>query len=121
MWTPALPSASSCTPLPVLVWIYGGGDLIGNNSFPGADGQALATAQHAVVVSFNYRVRRARLRLAHPALTAAHSTRQEIHGLLDALLALQWVQDNIAAFGGDKARVMLFRRVRGRRSTRARS
>ncbi len=105
VWTPALPSASS-TPLPVLVWIYGGGDLIGNNSFPGADGQALATAQHAVVVSFNYRVGALGF-LAHPALTAAQHTSGN-YGLLDALLALQWVQDNIAAFGGDKARVMLF-------------
>ena len=107
VWTPALPSQGSA-PLPVLVWIYGGGDLIGDNSYPGADGQALAAAEHAVVVSFNYRLGALGF-LAHPALAAAtpqHTTGN--YGLLDAVRALQWVQDNIAAFGGDKAHVMLF-------------
>ncbi len=107
VWTPALPSSSS-QPLPVLVWIYGGGDLIGANSFAGADGQALSTAENAVVVSFNYRVGALGF-LAHPALTASspqHTSGND--GLLDALLALQWVQDNIASFGGDKTHVMLF-------------
>jgi para-nitrobenzyl esterase len=107
VWTPALPSASS-KPLPVLVWIYGGGDLIGDDSYPGTDGQALSDAEHAVVVSFGYRVGPLGF-LAHPALAAAnpqHTTGD--YGLLDAVLALHWVQDNIASFGGDKTRVMLF-------------
>jgi para-nitrobenzyl esterase len=116
VWVPALPSSTSA-PLPVLMWMYGGGNLLGGTNFGLSefdlgqniyDGQALANAQNAVVVSFNYRVGVLGF-LAHPALTA--STPQHTsgnYGLLDALLALQWVQDNIASFGGDKTRVMLF-------------
>jgi para-nitrobenzyl esterase len=107
VWTPALPSPSS-KPLPVLVWIYGGGDLIGSSDFTATDGQALATTQNAVVVSFNYRLGALGF-LAHPALTAAspHGSSGN-YGLEDALLALHWVQTNIAAFGGDRTHVMVF-------------
>jgi para-nitrobenzyl esterase len=107
VWTPALPSSSS-KPLPVLVWMYGGGDLIGNSNLGATNGQALANTGNAVVVSFNYRVGALGF-LAHPALTASspHGSSGN-YGLLDALLALQWVQTNIAAFGGDSTHVMLF-------------
>jgi para-nitrobenzyl esterase len=113
VWTPALPSSSNES-LPVLVWIYGGGEMIGGSNMPGPQGQnvysgqALATAQDAVVVSFNYRVGALGF-LAHPALAAnnrQHTTGN--YGLLDALLALRWVQDNIASFNGDPKRVMIF-------------
>jgi para-nitrobenzyl esterase len=107
VWTPALPSPSS-KPLPVLFWLYGGDDMFGGSSDPELNGQTLANAQNAVVVSFNYRVGALGF-LAHPALAAAnpqHTTGN--YGLLDAILALQWVQDNIASFGGDKSRVLLF-------------
>jgi para-nitrobenzyl esterase len=116
VWVPALPSSTSA-PLPVLVWMYGGGNLLGGTNLGLSelhlgqnvyDGQAIANAQNAVVVSFNYRVGVLGF-LAHPALLASnpeHTTGN--YGLLDALLALQWVQDNISAFGGDKTRVMLF-------------
>jgi para-nitrobenzyl esterase len=111
VWTPALPSPST-QPLPVLVWDFGGGDLIGGTYFGLGesfyDGQALANAQNAVVVVFNYRLGALGF-LANPALAAAngqHTTGN--YGLQDALLALQWVQDNIASFGGDKTHVMLF-------------
>jgi para-nitrobenzyl esterase len=113
VWIPALPSPAG-TPLPVLVFMYGGGDVIGSpedfdfGAEPLYDGQALATAQNAVVVSFNYRVGAFGF-LAHPALTASNPEHTSgNYGLLDAMLALQWVQDNIASFGGDKTRVMLF-------------
>jgi para-nitrobenzyl esterase len=107
VWTPALPSCSS-TPLPVLFWIYGGADLLGSSAQPDYVGQELANANHAVVVSFNYRVGALGF-LALPELAAAtpeHTTGN--NGLLDAIAALRWVQGNIAAFGGDKARVMLY-------------
>ena len=116
VWTPALPSSTS-TPLPVIVWMYGGGNLLGGTNFGLSefglgqnvyDGQARANAQHAVVVSFNYRVGVLGF-LAHPALKAANPENTTgNYGLLDALLALQWVQDNAAAFGGDNTHVMLF-------------
>jgi para-nitrobenzyl esterase len=107
VWTPALPSSSG-TPLPVLFWVFGGGDILGGSSQPGTAGQELANAHHAVVVSFNYRVGPLGF-LAHPALrdaTPEHTTGN--NGLLDAIAALHWVQDNIAVFGGDPKRVMLF-------------
>ena len=116
VWVPAVPSASSA-PLPVLVWMYGGGNFAGGTNFGLSelglgqniyDGQALADAQHAVVVSFNYRVGVLGF-LANPALKAANPQGTTgNYGLLDALLALHWVQDNIAAFGGDKTHVTLF-------------
>jgi para-nitrobenzyl esterase len=113
VWTPALPNASS-KPLPVLFWVYGGADMVGATdkvSKAGVnlyDGQALATSANAVVVTVNYRIGALGF-LAHPALAAAspdHTTGNA--GLLDVLMALHWVQDNIASFGGDKTHVMLF-------------
>jgi para-nitrobenzyl esterase len=113
VWVPTHPSASSA-PLPVIVWMYGGGNFVGgtnNESASGQnmyDGQALANAQNVVVVSFNYRVGVLGF-LAHPALRASNpESTTGNYGLLDAVLALKWVQGNIAAFGGDETHVMLF-------------
>jgi para-nitrobenzyl esterase len=106
VWTPALPTGNPT--LPVLFWIYGGGDLIGASNFQETYGQYLANSKNAVVVSFNYRMGPLGF-LAHPALAAAnaeHTTGN--YGLLDAIAALKWVQLNIAAFGGDKNHVLLF-------------
>lgn len=116
VWVPSLPS-SMTKPRPVIVWMYGGGNFAGGTNFGLSqfgigesiyDGQALANAQNAIVVSFNYRVGVFGF-LAHPALRAANPQNTTgNYGLLDAVTALHWVQDNIAAFGGDKTRVMLF-------------
>jgi para-nitrobenzyl esterase len=115
VWVPA--AASSTSALPVLVWMYGGGNFAGGTNFGLSeldlgrnvyDGQTLADAQNAVLVSFNYRVGPLGF-LAHPALTASNPEHTSgNNGLLDAILALHWVQDNIAAFGGDNTHVMLF-------------
>jgi para-nitrobenzyl esterase len=115
VWVPA--GASSTSNLPVLVWMFGGGNFVGGTDFglselnlgPSVyDGQTLADNQNAIVVSFNYRVGVLGF-LAHPALTAASGQHTSgNNGLLDAIQALHWVQDNIAAFGGDKTHVMLF-------------
>lgn len=104
IWTPA---NSPRQRLPVMVWIYGGGFKGGSSSLPYYDGEALAK-KGAVVVSFNYRVGVFGF-LAHPDLRAEspHHAAGD-YGLLDMVAALQWVRDNIAAFGGNPQRVTIF-------------
>ena len=88
------------TPCPVLVWIHGGAFCQGSGSVPIYDGQALA-ARGVVVVTLNYRLGVLGF-LAHPDL--AREPTQAVtgnYGLQDQVAALQWVQANIAAFGGD--------------------
>lgn len=93
--------------LPVMVWLYGGAYNEGGGSAPFSHGDHLA-AKGAIVVTFNYRTGSLGF-FAHPELTAASP-----HGasgnqaLGDSIAALQWVQDNIAAFGGDPSRVTIF-------------
>ncbi len=94
-------------PLPVLVWIYGGGFVNGGASPPTYAGANMARAG-VVFVSFNYRLGRFGT-FAHPALTAADADHGLLgnYGYLDQIAALHWVQHNIAAFGGDPARVTI--------------
>jgi len=93
--------------LPVMVWIYGGGFVAGTTSEQRQDGSVLAQ-QGVVVVSMNYRLGIFGF-FVHPQL-AAESGRNSAgnYGLLDQVAALQWVQDNIAAFGGDPSNVTIF-------------
>lgn len=91
--------------LPVIVWAYGGGHRVGSGSHPVSDGEALAR-QGAVVVSINYRLGGLGY-LAHPELTQ-ESGFSGNYACLDILAALKWVQQNIAAFGGDAGNVTLF-------------
>ncbi len=88
---------------PVMVWIYGGGFTSGAGSVEIYDGSALAQ-KGVVVVNANYRVGPLGF-LAYPGLTAesAHHSSGN-YGLLDQMAALRWVQRNIAAFGGDRAK-----------------
>jgi para-nitrobenzyl esterase len=92
---------------PVLVWIHGGGNTSGSPAETPYDGATL-TRKGAVVVSFNYRLNVFGF-LAHPALTAEseHGSSGN-YALLDQIAALQWVQNHIAAFGGDPERVTVF-------------
>ena len=104
VWTPA---KSPDERLPVLVWIHGGGLTIGSGSIRHYHGHNLA-ARGAVVVTTNYRLGPFGF-FAHPALSA--ESEQGVsgnYGLLDQLAALRWVQENIAAFGGDPRRVAIF-------------
>ena len=107
VWTPATATPGSA--LPVLVYLHGGGFTGGSASdqwfygFYINEGAELAAKTGAVVVTLNYRVGALGF-LAHPALGEHPGN----YGLLDQLFALQWVQTNIAAFGGDRARVLLF-------------
>jgi para-nitrobenzyl esterase len=104
VWSPA--SAKSA-PLPVMVWVHGGGFTSGGSSEPRQDGQSLA-ARGVVVVSMNYRLGMLGF-FAHPELTAEspqHSAGN--YGLLDMVAALAWVKQNIRAFGGDPSNITLF-------------
>ncbi len=109
VWTPKLDATAR---LPVLVFIYGGGNIVGStdehllsNLY---DGHALAMREQAVVVTPNYRLGALGF-FADPALDAESPSRVSGNqGTLDHIAALQWVKDNIAAFGGDPARVMVF-------------
>src|SRR6185312_3117402 len=90
-----------------MVWIYGGGYNVGSGSQPEYDGEALAK-KGAVVVTINYRLGVFGF-FSHPDLTRESDRRGAGNfGLLDSISALQWVQKNIAAFGGDPKRVTIF-------------
>ena len=103
VWAPA----ETSEPLPVLYWIHGGGYTGGSGSTSIYDGARLA-ADGAVVVTINYRLNVFGF-LAHPALSAEspHGASGN-YGLLDMVAGLEWVRDNIAAFGGDPGRVTIF-------------
>jgi para-nitrobenzyl esterase len=93
-------------PHPVFVFIHGGGWALGWGSNPLLDGTHLAAALDAVVVTLNYRLG-ALGWLYHPDLAQEPGAPMGNWGLLDHLAALRWVAGNIAAFGGDPARVTL--------------
>ena len=104
VWTPA---TSEGERLPVMVWIYGGGFSSGSASEPRQDGERLA-AKGVVVVGFNYRVGIFGF-FSHPELSAESPNHASgNYALLDQVAALQWVKDNIAAFGGDPGNVTIF-------------
>jgi para-nitrobenzyl esterase len=104
VWTPAKSAADR---IPVLVWIYGGGFNGGATSIAGYSGEKLAK-RGVVLVSIGYRVGILGF-YAHPQLSA-ESPRHVSgnYGLLDMIAGLQWIQRNIAAFGGDPQRVTIF-------------
>ena len=92
---------------PVMVWIYGGGYNTGSGSQPMYDGEALAK-KGAVVVTLNYRLGVFGF-FSYPELTKESDRRGAANfGVMDSIAALQWVQKNIAAFGGDPKRVTIF-------------
>ncbi|XP_070551765.1 acetylcholinesterase-like [Ptychodera flava] len=86
--------------LPVMVWIHGGGFLWGSGS--SYDSLPLSAIGNVIVVTINYRLGA----LGFFLTGDEHATGN--YGLLDQIAALQWVQDNIAAFGGDANRVTIF-------------
>ncbi len=107
VWTKSPGRPSSPFPLPVLVWIHGGGFWAGFGGEERHNGAALAK-KGAVVVTLNYRLGAFGF-LAHPSLAreSPHHAAGN-YGLLDQIAALQWVQRNIARFGGDPSRVTIF-------------
>lgn len=113
VWSPEI--QPSC-PLPVMVWIHGGGFTIGAGSLNPYNGKALA-ARGVVVVTLNYRLGHLGF-FAHPALDAEFPSGEAVNNfaLLDQIAALQWVQRNIASFGGDRRNVTIFGESSGGRS-----
>jgi len=95
-------------PLPVMVWIHGGGLIDGSGTAALYDGAALA-GRGVVVVTINYRLGRLGF-FAHPALSAEAGGEALVgnYGLADMVASLEWVRDNIAAFGGDPGNVTVF-------------
>jgi para-nitrobenzyl esterase len=97
VWTP---TASAASARPVMVWIYGGAYKVGSADSPGYDAQRIARDGDVVVVTFNHRVGIE----GFAVIDGAPANR----GLLDQVAALEWVRDNIAAFGGDPGAVTVF-------------
>ncbi len=112
VWTPK--TASSTSPLPVLLFVPGGGNVSGGASQMAKDGTGiydganLATEVNAVVVTINYRLNVFGW-LSHAELDAEspHGASGN-YGTLDQIAALTWVQENAKAFGGDPTHVLLF-------------
>jgi para-nitrobenzyl esterase len=104
VWTPADREG----PLPVMVWIHGGGLNNGSGTAALYDGTNLAK-RGVVVVTINYRLGRLGF-FDHPALAAERTPGEPAanYGLMDVIAALRWVQENAAAFGGDPNNVTVF-------------
>lgn len=103
VWTPA---TSSTQKLPVLVYFYGGGLIAGDGSEWRYDGESMAR-RGIIAITVNYRLTVFGF-FSHPELTkeSPHHASGN-YGFMDQTAALQWVQQNIAAFGGDPKRVTI--------------
>ncbi|MFI6339799.1 carboxylesterase/lipase family protein [Streptomyces sp. NPDC050535] len=97
VWTPDPDPAAH---RPVMVWIYGGAYKLGHSGSPGYDARHIARDGDVVVVTLNYRVGIE----GFARIDGAPANR----GLLDQVAALQWVRENITAFGGDPGQVTVF-------------
>ena len=97
VWTPSIDGAQ-----PVLVWIHGGAFSLGAGSLSVYDGSRLAAATNTVVVTLNYRLG------ALGFLVIDDPSCMPNVGLLDQVAALEWVRNNISAFGGDPDNVTIF-------------
>lgn len=105
LWTAA--DAGEEGPRPVMVWFHGGSHEVGHGSSLIFDGASLAR-KGVVLVSINYRLGAFGF-LTHAGLSAEseHGSSGN-YGLLDKIAALEWVQANAEAFGGDPDRVLIF-------------
>jgi para-nitrobenzyl esterase len=105
LWRPAtvVPGAK----LPLMFWIFGGGFVFGSSAMPATSGTELAK-QGVIVVAANYRVGRLGF-FAFPGLSQEHLDEPKgNYAYMDQIAALKWVQQNIAAFGGDPNNVTIF-------------
>ena len=98
IWTPALDDAKR----PVMVWIHGGGNVVGSGTQPRIDGRQLALSGDVVVVTLNYRM--GAFGFLHAPVLGAYGN----EGLLDQIAALFWVRQEIGSFGGNPADVTVF-------------
>jgi poly(3-hydroxybutyrate) depolymerase len=116
IWTPYLPPVSSAEKAqlkPVMLWIYGGGFTSGSANDPNTDGTNLASRGDVVVVALNYRVGYFGF-MAYP--DGVHNGN---YGIGDMVTALQWIAENIRAFGGDPDRITIFGESAGAAAVRA--
>jgi para-nitrobenzyl esterase len=105
VWTPA--TATKKSKFPVMVWIHGGGFTGGSGAGPGSAGDAFAK-QGVILMTINYRLGRLG-HFAFPALSKEHPEEPKgSYAFMDQIAALQWIQKNIAAFGGDPSNVTIF-------------
>ncbi len=102
VWTPA---SSADETRPVLVWIHGGGFSYGASAMPLFNGSEL-TKRDIVVVSLAYRLSTFGF-LAHPDLSAEADGHSGNYALMDQIAGLEWVKNNIQAFGGDPNKVTI--------------
>jgi para-nitrobenzyl esterase len=108
VWAPRNNSDTDSVGLPVMFWIHGGGNSIGTaNTYPG---HRLAGSENVVLVTINYRLGLLGW-MSHPALRGEGRSTSDAsgnYGNLDMIAALEWVQKNIASFGGDQDNVTIF-------------
>lgn len=108
IWAPRSWSAGD-KPLPVMVWMHGGGNSVGSADLYMAV-RNLAAREQVIAVSIHYRLGVLGW-FSHPALREQATNELDASGnfgTLDTIAALQWVQDNIHAFGGDASNVTAF-------------
>ena len=102
-----VPQGKRDKPLPVMVWIHGGGFRMGSGSLPKYNGNQIV-ARDVILVTINYRLGLLG-RFAHPELSKEQAGQPRAnYGLMDQVAALQWVNRNIANFGGDPHNVTIF-------------
>ncbi len=105
IWRPA--GAAKGAKLPVMVWIHGGAFVGGSGSSPDNSGNQFAK-QGVILITINYRLGRLG-HFAFPALSKEHPEEPKgSYAFMDQIAALKWVQQNIAAFGGDPKNVTIF-------------
>ena len=111
VYTPVLPAGEPCTVggRPVAVYLYGGAFLAGSSSIPAYEGGNFASRNDVIVVTLNYR-------LGALGFLATDSLLSGSQGIKDQVLALQWVNKHIKAFGGDPSRVTIFGQSAGAQS-----
>ncbi|MBA3500574.1 MAG: carboxylesterase family protein [Myxococcota bacterium] len=113
VWSP-----SGASKLPVMLWLHGGAFIFGSGGDSYYSGRYLAETYNVIVITVNYRLGALGF-LAHPALTSEDPSYPSSgnYGLEDQFVALEWVQRNAKAFGGDPSRVLLFGESAGGFST----
>jgi len=104
IWTPGLDAARR----PVLVQFHGGGFAIASANSPLYDGANLAALGDVVVVAVTHRLGSLGFLNLADAGAPAEFSAAGVVGVLDLIAALEWVRDNITAFGGDPSQVMIF-------------
>ena len=105
VWTPA--GIKKDAKLPVMVWIHGGAFVFGSGAFPDFSGEQF-TGKGVILVSINYRLGRLGF-FAFPALSKEHPEEPKgNYAYMDQIAALKWLQQNIAAFGGDPKNMTIF-------------